>query len=406
MLGLGLGTGAPRSRAAGLAIPSNAVFLCDGDSISAETDGLSLAGHLAVRTGGRMTFVANAYPPPPNARPGTIGVGGKKIADQTLNVAAAFSADPAVTHIVFHCGTNDMSPTPESQMRSDFLAYCDAWNSRGVKVIYSCILKRIDTVGLNAGNEDKRKAFNAWAAGQVGTHGLAAVVNYDATFDPAVMPALIQADGIHPTVAGMRVITGNIVTALSFQASDYLSLMPGANVVPNPTFATPAAYTTGFTADSVVPNGWTISNGSGATVKASVLDIGGTRVFEFLGSGSATSAVSDLRLSRNISELALAAGQWVEGGLFVDIGNAAGTGDAVGLTGWSVATGDAYVFRKDHTASSSGALNWRFTGFVRVPPVKENAASTFQAFGFYCRMAAGPVDFRIRLWSPFACVAG
>ena len=397
MLGLSLAVNSPAvlRRSVGsskLLVPSSAKWIVEGDSIAAQLDGRSMAMWFSALSNGKVTFL-------PNSTPGTEATGGHTLANVLADAPGVLAEFPTLTNILIHAGRNSLT-AGLATMQSEATQIIDAYNAAGVHVTWSAVLKATDAVGI--ANEATRLAFNAWLAGLTGK--ALKVINHDAVFDPATAPALVQADSLHPTVMGERIVVANIVAAMNFAASSHLSLMPGANVVPNAAFAGNPSFTTGFTADSVVPTGWTISNGSGATVKASVLDIGGIRTVEFMGSGSASSAASDLRLSRNVTELAALVGQWIEGGMFVEISNAAGNGDAVGLTGWMVTTGDGYAFNKTHNAAAYGAMSGQYSGFVRVPPVKETADSTFQALGFYCRLAVGAVDFRIRLWSPYGCV--
>lgn len=400
MLGLGLGMSLPKRRAgnlSGLAIPPGAIFVVEGDNVAAQVDGRSLAAWMGALSNGRMTF-------PPNVTPGTEGANSHTLQQVMADVPGVLGKYPALTHVVIHAGRHSLTAGLET-MKTQAEAIIDAYNIANVHVVWSCVLKATDAVGTNSTHEATRTGFNAWMAGLGGKR--LTVVNHDANFVPASQPALVQAGGIYPTAAGARVIAGNIVAAMSFLASSHVALMPSANALTNAAFAGASPFTTGFTADSVVPTNWGLLNDTGATVKASVLDLGGVRTVELLGSGASSNAGVDLRLSRQTAyELPVQEGQWVEGGMFVDIANATGTGDAVGVTGWSVLIGDTYAFRKDHAAASFGDMGGRFSGFVRVPPMKRTSASNFQSFGFYARLATGTVDVRIRLWSPYACVAG
>ncbi len=400
MLGLSLGMDLPKRKVGnppGLDIPPGAVFIVEGDNVAAQVDGRSLAAWVGAISNGRITF-------PPNVAPGTEGANGHTLQQVRDDVPGTLGKYPDLTHVIIHAGRHSLTLGLET-MKTQAEAIIDAYNGANIYVIWSCVLKATDAIGTNPTHEATRTGFNAWLAGLGGKR--LTVVNHDGNFVPAAQPALVQAGGVYPTAAGARIIAGNIVAAMSFQAYSHLALMPSANALTNAVFAGASPFTTGFSADSVVPTNWGLLNDTGATVKASVLDLGGVRTVELVGSGASSNASVDLRLSRQTAyELPVQEGQWIEGGMFIDIANAAGTGDALGVTGWTVLIGDAYAFRKDHAAASFGDMGARFSGFVRVPPIKRTSASNFQSFGFYARLAVGVVDFRIRLWSPYACVAG
>ncbi|MDB5433563.1 MAG: hypothetical protein JWP35_4679 [Caulobacter sp.] len=401
MIGLGLSLDMPRSGAAavGITVPSASLWLIDGDSISAQTDGRSIAAHLATKSGGLMNFAPNAYTPPADSlRPGTVGVSGMKIADQAANLTAMFAANPSVTHMVVHVGTNDMAPTLYATMQSDALNYLALCKTANVSVIWSCILRRNDAIGQDAGNELKRVNFNAWLATLVGnpTYSLIGVINHDANFDPAADPTLVNAaDSLHPTYKGAGIFVGNIFAALHFTATDVAALLP-ANTITNATLTgTSGGLATGVTGQ--VPTSWTVDNDTGCTCVASVgVDTDGERYCDMVLTGSATTNGQNVRFFRNDTSVGLVAGEWAEGKMNVTLTGSGGSGDATGVTGWMVQISNGFTFNSSHSFAAYGMMNTAFAGDVRCIPLKAAGAVT-GTIGAYAKLNVGVVDARFRI---------
>lgn len=375
--------------------------LFDGDSIAANRDGISLAAWATIESQGLLSFAPNAFTPTGGGKiPGTVAVSGKLFADRTADLAAMKTANPLCNTIIFHCGTNDIGTSRTlQQMKDDFLAYLVQAKASGFDVIFSEILRRTDGGGT-APNETKRTDFNTWCRQFAGDpmYSLLFTVNHDANLNASTTPSLFQSDNLHPNVLGARVLAGNIVNRINFGTATLDSILP-ANIMTNTDMAgTAGTIETGVS--GVAATGWRSRNDvSGVTAVCAVGTAGGFNYQETTYSGTAATNASEAKQYRNDTTCNIVAGEFCEGGAFLDITNGAGNGPPVGLAGWQLTMTQGGTFRGDNIYTTKGPMDIEIHQFVRA--IADKATGVVNGhLTLYCRFVPGVVDVKIRISRP------
>jgi lysophospholipase L1-like esterase len=205
-------------------LAKGAYVLCEGDSISSQVDGRSLAGWLSFVSGGRLNFTTSLQ-----GTPGTIGTGGEGTPQVLAQAPAAVAAYPNLAAIIIHIGTNSLNSLTASQIISDITQTIDIYNAAGIHVVFSCILPKT----ADGPTEQKRKDVNAGIAALTGKN--LTVVNHDATH-PMSDPTWQGLDVLpHPNVVGTRRMAQNIFNAIRVATISVYDELT-TNLIVNPTF--------------------------------------------------------------------------------------------------------------------------------------------------------------------------
>jgi len=373
-------------------LAKGALGVFEGDSLTARTDGCSIAGWLSIVSGGRVNY-------PPLLLGGTVGNGGERTDHILAQADGNIAAMPGLKYIIIHVGTNDLQfGASLATMMSNITQAIDKYNAAGIHVIFSCILPRGDSVGITLNQQ--RLDFNAGVAALTGRR--LTVVNHDATMPQSDATLYNQSDLLHATVKGTRQMATNIYAAMSFVTTSVTEELP-TNALTNPTLSgTAGSITGGFVGGSVCPDSWRIQNDTGATITASIVTESGARKIQFDISGSCSNASANLFFRQSTTPFSLLIGEWMEGEMNVEITGPGGVGPIVGLDGWAVRGGLGYIFDQNHGGTALyGAMTEVVNAPARLLPLKETANNT-PLFLFYAQFAVGAVSGQIKISAPHA----
>ncbi|WYW04383.1 hypothetical protein Kurepalu2_00036 [Pseudomonas phage vB_PpuP-Kurepalu-2] len=362
------------------------VALWEGDSLTSFEDGRSFAGNMQLASGSKMRFSAH------NGQAGTDGTGGHKLQDVLGEVARNLSENPKLTDIFIHCGTNNYSDTSAPDALALAAQIIDAYNAGGVRVHWLQILPRV--VLKTGAPAQFRLAFNYGLANMKGKN--LHVINGDKWYNPD--DTTVCEDGTHQTSKGGRLLMAGLTPAyFTFTSGAWTAFLP-VNRMVNPTFATNTLGTI-TNGTGTLPRNYVADNQAGVTMVCSIVVENGANVIQIDLTGSATGS-GLVTLYQNNTNLKALAGQAVEGGTEIAMTSTTG-GDAKGLQAWALAdikTGGGRMFH-DQTLDTHGAVP-AFTGPVRILPKILTTDATAAKLGLSMRFAVGPVDLRLKFYSP------
>jgi lysophospholipase L1-like esterase len=377
----------------GFLLAKGALVLCEGDSISSQVDGRSLAGWLSFVSNGRLNFIPSLA-----GTPGTIGTGGEGTTQILAQAPAAVAAYPNLAALILHIGTNSLNSLTAAQMISEISQTIEIYNAANIHVIFSCILPKT----ADAPTEQKRKDVNAGIAALTGKK--LTVVNHDLTH-PMSDASWQGSDALpHPNVVGTRRMAQNIFNSISVATISVYDELT-TNLIVNSTFlGTSGLIASGFPGGSTCPDGWRLQNDTGATMSQPIIVTeGGVRKMQIDASGTCSSASFPFLFSRNNdTTLAVLAGEWLDGKFDVEITGAGGVGDPVGLDGWEVSAGDSIIFDDANGPATFGHMSQNTIGVARVLPLKSAADQASRTFAFKSQFAVGAVSARFKLSLPVA----